>query len=116
MGDVQRPSSKHRHRAAARQRRSLAHAIGAIVATGALLMTGSGYWMAHGMLSGITVSQALSAEDPKSNGNGMNILLIGLDSRKDQNGDDLPWSLLKHLHAGDSDVGGYNTKIGRAHV
>jgi LCP family protein required for cell wall assembly len=39
----------------------------------------------------------------------MNILLIGLDSRKDQNGDDLPWSLLKHLHAGDSDDGGYNT-------
>jgi LCP family protein required for cell wall assembly len=112
MGDVQRSSAKHRHRAAARskrQRHSLAHAIGAIVATGALLMTGSGYWMAHGMLSGITVSQALGAEDPKSNGNGMNILLIGLDSRKDQNGDDLPWSLLKHLHAGDSDDGGYNT-------
>jgi LCP family protein required for cell wall assembly len=39
----------------------------------------------------------------------MNFLLIGLDSRKDQNGDDLPWSLLKHLHAGDSDDGGYNT-------
>jgi LCP family protein required for cell wall assembly len=111
MGDVQRPSSKHRRRATkpTKGRHSLAHAIGAIVATGALLMTASGYWMAHGMLSGITVSQALRPEDPKSNGNGMNILLIGLDSRKDQNGDDLPWSLLKHLHAGDSDDGGYNT-------
>ena len=75
----------------------------------ALLATGSGYWMAHGVLSGITVSQALSSQDPKSSGGGMNMLLIGLDSRKDQNGDDLPWSLLKHLHAGDSDDGGYNT-------
>ena len=39
----------------------------------------------------------------------MNILLIGLDSRKDQDGNDLPWAILKHLHAGDSDAGGYNT-------
>ncbi|MDT5167156.1 MAG: hypothetical protein QOD02_471, partial [Mycobacterium sp.] len=79
------------------------------VAVAPLLATGSGYWMAHGVLSGITVSQALSAQDPKSTGDGQNILLIGLDSRKDQNGDDLPWNLLKHLHAGDSDDGGYNT-------
>src|ERR1700728_4791271 len=65
--------------------------------------------MAHGVLSGITVSQALGSQDPKSTGDGQNILLIGLDSRKDQNGDDLPWAVLKHLHAGDSDDGGYNT-------
>ncbi|HEY4796181.1 MAG TPA: LytR family transcriptional regulator, partial [Mycobacterium sp.] len=108
---MQRSSSKHRHRAASRKtrRRGLAHATWAVVAVAALLATGSGYWMAHGVLSGITVSQALGSQDPKSSGGGMNILLIGLDSRKDQNGDDLPWSLLKHLHAGDSDDGGYNT-------
>lgn len=111
MGDLQPPNPKHRHRPPSpkQRRHSLAHAIGAIVAAGALLMTGSGYWMAHGVMSGITVSQALSPEDPKSTGDGINILLIGLDSRKDQNGDDLPWSVLKHLHAGDSDDGGYNT-------
>jgi LCP family protein required for cell wall assembly len=72
-------------------------------------VTGSAWWMAHGMLGGITVSQALGSDDPKSTGNAMNVLLIGLDSRKDQNGDDLPSALLKHLHAGDSDDGGYNT-------
>lgn len=72
-------------------------------------MTGAGYWVAHGALGGITISQALTAEDPRSSGNTMNILLIGLDSRKDQEGNDLPWSILKHLHAGDSDQGGYNT-------
>ena len=39
----------------------------------------------------------------------MNILLIGLDSRKDQHGNDLPKEVLDELHAGDSDAGGYNT-------
>jgi LCP family protein required for cell wall assembly len=75
----------------------------------AVLLTGAGYYIAHGTLGGITVSQALSAEDPRSSGSGVNILLIGLDSRKDQDGNDLPWSILKQLHAGDSDDGGYNT-------
>lgn len=75
----------------------------------ALLLTGTGYWVARGTLGGITISQALTADDPRSADNSMNILLIGLDSRKDQQGNDLPWSILKQLHAGDSDDGGYNT-------
>jgi LCP family protein required for cell wall assembly len=111
VGDLQRSSAKHRHRAAppAVQGRGFIGAFFALVALVVVVATGSGWWMAHGMLGGITVSQALRSEDPKSTGDGMNILLIGLDSRKDQNGDDLPWSVLKHLHAGDSDDGGYNT-------
>ncbi|MBO0881114.1 MAG: LCP family protein, partial [Mycobacterium sp.] len=80
-----------------------------VLAVLAVLATGTGWWMAHGVLGGITVSRALGADDPKSTGGAMNILLIGLDSRKDQDGNDLPWTLLKHLHAGDSDDGGYNT-------
>jgi LCP family protein required for cell wall assembly len=81
----------------------------ALVSAGAVLLTAVGYYVAHGALGGITVSDALRPEDPRSSGNTMNILLIGLDSRKDQDGNDLPWSILKHLHAGDSDDGGYNT-------
>ena len=80
-----------------------------LVSTAAVLMTGAGYYVAHGALGGITVSQALSPDDPRSSGDDMNILLIGLDSRKDQDGNDLPNSILKQLHAGDSDDGGYNT-------
>jgi LCP family protein required for cell wall assembly len=80
-----------------------------MVSMAAVLLTGAGYWVAHGALGGITVSQALSADDPRSTGSEMNILLIGLDSRKDQDGNDLPSSILKQLHAGDSDDGGYNT-------
>lgn len=72
-------------------------------------LTGAGYYVAHGALGGITVSDALAPDDPRSSGDNMNILLIGLDSRKDQDGNDLPSSILKHLHAGDSDDGGYNT-------
>jgi LCP family protein required for cell wall assembly len=81
----------------------------ALVSLVAVGLTGAGYWVAHGALGGITISQALSPEDPRSSGDNMNILLIGLDSRKDQDGNDLPNSILKQLHAGDSDDGGYNT-------
>jgi LCP family protein required for cell wall assembly len=80
-----------------------------LVSVAAVLMTAAGYYVAHGALGGITVSDALSPEDPRSSGAEMNILLIGLDSRKDQDGNDLPNSILRQLHAGDSDDGGYNT-------
>jgi LCP family protein required for cell wall assembly len=111
LGDPKQSSGKHRYRAtpAAGRRRALVHGFWAVVAVVATLATGAGWWMAHGVMGGITVSQALGSDDPKSSGGAMNILLIGLDSRKDQDGNDLPWAVLKHLHAGDSDDGGYNT-------
>ncbi|MGL6234860.1 MAG: LCP family protein [Segniliparus sp.] len=46
---------------------------------------------------------------PKSSDGSVNVLLIGLDSRKDQDGKDLPASTLAKLHAGDGQEGGYNT-------
>jgi LCP family protein required for cell wall assembly len=111
LGDPKQSSGKHRYRAtpAAARRRALVHGFWAVVAVVATLATGAGWWMAHGVMGGITVSQALGSDDPKSSGGAMNILLIGLDSRKDQDGNDLPWAVLKHLHAGESDDGGYNT-------
>ena len=72
-----------------------------------LMVTGLAYWEAHGLLGGINISSAL--DGPRSTGGGMNILLIGLDSRKDQDGNDLPSEVLDQLHAGDSEAGGYNT-------
>lgn len=80
-----------------------------MVSAFAVLATGAGWWMAHGVLGGITISEALGSDDPHSSGGAMNILLIGLDSRKDQDGNDLPNAVLKHLHAGESEDGGYNT-------
>ncbi|MCV6978296.1 LCP family protein [Mycobacterium bourgelatii] len=107
-------ASKGRHRRRAtpqpsRLRRRVTRVLMTLVSLVALVLTGAGYWVAHGALGGITISQALTAEDPRSTGNNMNILLIGLDSRKDQDGNDLPQSILNQLHAGDSDQGGYNT-------
>jgi LCP family protein required for cell wall assembly len=80
-------------------------AISAVV----LAATALGWYSIHGMLRGINVSSALGADSPRSSGGEMNILLIGLDSRKDQRGNDLPQEVLDQLHAGDSDTGGYNT-------
>jgi LCP family protein required for cell wall assembly len=107
-----RSGAHHRHRAVRQPsplRKGLTRTFMALVSVAAILMTGAGYYVAHGALGGITVSDALSPDDPRSSGDNMNILLIGLDSRKDQDGNDLPWSILKQLHAGDSDDGGYNT-------
>ncbi|WAJ44729.1 LCP family protein [Mycobacterium sp. Aquia_216] len=108
-----RSGGAHRRHRAVRPpsplRRGVTRAFMTLVSTAAVLMTGAGYYVAHGALGGITVSQALSPDDPRSSGDNMNILLIGLDSRKDQEGNDLPNSILKQLHAGDSDDGGYNT-------
>jgi len=106
-----RSGGAHRRHRAVHQssplRRGVTRAFMTLVSTAAVLMTGAGYYVAHGALGGITVSQALSPDDPRSSGDNMNILLIGLDSRKDQDGNDLPNSILKQLHAGDSDDGGY---------
>ncbi len=81
----------------------------AVVAAAAVLITGTGWWYVHGTLGGITLSGALADDAPRSTGGAMNILLIGLDSRKDQDGNDLPREILDQLHAGDSEDGGYNT-------
>lgn len=80
-----------------------------LLAATVLTVTGLGYWQARGVLGGFTVSNALGGDSPRSGKGSMNILLIGLDSRKDQNGNDLPQSILDKLHAGDSSSGGYNT-------
>ncbi|GAA1975455.1 LCP family protein [Catenulispora subtropica] len=45
-------------------------------------------------------------------GNDVNLLLIGLDSRKDMDGNDLPTQFVEEaLHAGSSGIGYYNTNV-----
>ena len=90
-------------------RRTLMRCGVAAVSAVVLVATALGWYSVHGMLGGINVSSALGADSPRSSGGEMNILLIGLDSRKDQQGNDLPREVLDQLHAGDSDTGGYNT-------
>ncbi|MEU8960950.1 MULTISPECIES: LCP family protein [unclassified Streptomyces] len=105
-----RPS---RSRTTRRRRRSspvrLVRAFAACAAV-LVLCAAVGAWYLYRDLSGsIGTSRALGDDAPKSVGGDTNILLMGLDSRKDQNGDDLPPEVLDKLHAGSSDIGGYNT-------
>ncbi|WP_232246494.1 LCP family protein [Kitasatospora mediocidica] len=72
-------------------------------------------WYAYQSLTnGLTTSSALNdirKGAPPHLDNSVNLLLIGLDSRKDMNGEDLPGQFVQdELHAGSSsEVGGYNT-------
>ncbi|WP_246097893.1 LCP family protein [Rhodococcus spelaei] len=78
-----------------------------------LCSVGFGWAAKTHVVSGLHVSDALSvlgADGPRSEHGDSNILLIGLDSRKAMDGSDLPAQFVTdELHAGDSDVGGYNT-------
>ncbi|MDO3333176.1 LCP family protein [Mycobacteroides abscessus] len=80
----------------------------ALLACGSLVVTGAGWQVFYKAFSHVPTSGA-EAEGGKSSDGSMNMLLIGLDSRKDQDGNDLPRAVLNQLHAGDSDAGGYNT-------
>ncbi|MDH6112996.1 LCP family protein required for cell wall assembly [Kitasatospora sp. MAP12-15] len=81
----------------------------------AILGTCGFTWYAYTSLTtGLTTSSALNGlrnGAPPRLDNSVNLLLIGLDSRKDMNGDDLPGQFVQdELHAGSSsEVGGYNT-------
>ena len=81
----------------------------ALVALALLLVgVGFGYYQLEDLAQGMATSQALDGAVTSTDG-GVNILVMGLDSRKDQNGQQLPAQILDQLHAGDGQQGGYNT-------
>ena len=85
----------------------------AALSTGVLLTSGISWYTYHALTSGLTTSDALAAIQhgaPAKLDGSVNVLLIGLDSRKDMNGNDLPKQFVADdLNAGSSDIGGYNT-------
>lgn len=76
-----------------------------------LVAAAAGWYFHTSVLGGLASSHALVGLGSRSRpGAEMNVLLMGLDSRRDNQGDDLPPAILSQLHAGDSsDIGGYNT-------
>ncbi|MEV4125581.1 LCP family protein [Nocardia sp. NPDC049707] len=74
------------------------------------VLSGTGFvWSAKTEFdNGFTHTDAIGKDAPRSLGGDLNILLIGLDTRKDLDGKDLPKEILDQLHAGDGDNGGYN--------
>ncbi|MFG2913943.1 LCP family protein [Kitasatospora sp. NPDC048298] len=62
-----------------------------------------------GMIKSSALSEAKKNAPPHLD-KSVNLLLIGLDSRKDMDGNDLPRQFVEdELHAGSSEIGGYNT-------
>ncbi|MEY9875660.1 LCP family protein required for cell wall assembly [Streptacidiphilus sp. MAP12-33] len=112
-----RPSDRPGDRAVGRRPTTpLVRAGRAAVATAsAVVLLGSGvsWFTYHSLTDGLNTSDALGVTQrhaPPKLDNSINLLLIGLDSRKDMNGNDLPKQFVEQdLHAGSSDIGGYNT-------
>ncbi|MFX0579582.1 LCP family protein [Nocardia nepalensis] len=107
---VRRRHGRGAHRS--RPRRRFGRAIAKVAAGGlsvvVLAGTAVGWATAGSFDNGFGRSAAIEADAPRSLGGDMNILLIGLDTRKDQNGNNLPEEILSQLHAGDGEEGGYN--------
>jgi LCP family protein required for cell wall assembly len=82
----------------------------ALAAVGVLTGAGLG-WAGYGVLvDAIPTSQAL-VDAPQSLGTSENILVMGLDSRLDEQGRPLPKDVYAALHAGDETVGGHNANV-----
>ncbi|WP_238964053.1 LCP family protein [Mycobacterium paraintracellulare] len=75
-----------------------------------MAITGIGWTGYHTALGRIIISHALP-NGAASLGDNQNILLMGLDSRLDQNGRPLPQEVYDALHAGDETSGGYNANV-----
>ncbi len=93
------------------RRRGLRIAGRTLASVTALVMiagTGLGYYTENRVDAGFTRSEVISQADAAALDGDMNILLIGLDTRKDKDGKDLPKHILDQLHAGDGSEGGYN--------
>lgn len=74
-----------------------------------LAAAGLGWYLHTAVLGSLATSHALAGL-AGSSGSSVNVLLMGLDSRRDMDGGPLAPSVLAQLHAGSSsDVGGYNT-------
>ncbi|MFD2417727.1 LCP family protein [Amycolatopsis pigmentata] len=81
-----------------------------VVATLVLALTGYGWSLSHGLATGLNTSGALAGEARSANGD-TNILIMGLDSRLDENGNPLPKDIYDALHAGTQSDGGYNSNV-----
>ena len=81
-----------------------AKVLAALVSAVVVVVTGVG-WIGYRIASsGITTSAALAGE-PVSAGRDQNILIMGLDTRRDQRGRPLPADMYDALHAGRQDSG-----------
>jgi LCP family protein required for cell wall assembly len=75
-----------------------------------LTLTGYGWAAYQNLNASIHKSGALAGVAGSLNGD-VNVLVMGLDSRLDENGNPLPADMYNALHAGDQSVGGMNANV-----
>jgi LCP family protein required for cell wall assembly len=83
---------------------------GALMSSVIVVLTGIAWITYHDVSTGITTSAALDAAPP-SIGVDQNILIMGLDSRRDQQGQPVPQDILDAMHAGDESSGNYDADV-----
>ncbi|MFF5096537.1 MULTISPECIES: LCP family protein [Actinosynnema] len=83
----------------------------ALVSTAVLLATGYGYKNLNALTDNIATTDVISADagGEKPQDGSIDILMVGMDSRKDNKGNPLPQEILDELQAGGSEDGGLNT-------
>ena len=81
-----------------------------VVAALVVALVGYGAFQYHSLDSGIRRSSALAGAKQSTRGD-TNLLVMGLDSRLDENGDPLPKAMYDALHTGDASIGGLNTNV-----
>lgn len=85
--------------------------VGAVLASALVLaVTGVAWSRYRNLDAGIRRSGSLEGLSATS-GAAQNLLVMGLDSRLDENGDPLPPMLYEALDTGGPDVGGYNANV-----
>ena len=102
---------------AARERRPRIHparvlnTIAAATSIVVILVTGYGWSRYRDLSDGLHRSTPLSGLAAPAPTTSQNILLMGLDSRLDENGDPLPPALYQAMDTGGPDVGGHNANV-----
>src|SRR6478672_7639565 len=97
-------------RSAGRSSRITGKVLGGLMAVVMVVLTAIAWFTYHDVSTGITTSTALEGAPP-SIGSDQNILVIGLDSRRDQQGRTLPHDILDAMHAGDESSGSYDADV-----
>ncbi|MFI9383309.1 LCP family protein [Kutzneria sp. NPDC052558] len=87
----------------------LAGKVVAATASVAVLATFGVAYGTYEQLQGLGSSSAINPDSPKSKDGAQNILVMGLTTRLDLDGNPLPPAVEAALHAGDGSRGGYNT-------
>jgi anionic cell wall polymer biosynthesis LytR-Cps2A-Psr (LCP) family protein len=89
----------------------LARTVAVMAAITVLTVTGYAWRQYQDVAAGLRRSGALSGLTNSAEATTQNILIIGLDSRLDENGNPLPQNIYNALHTGDASVGGYNANV-----